>query len=149
MSDFESWHASIAPSRSSSGHFTISIRSSGIRLVVLDLGEPCRLEDRHLLLGEAGAREEPLPLGPLLRLEAHLLLQLALRALEVRLALDVELSRRHLEKLGVADRLARLAHEPHHAVAVRDDPHRAGMRDDLALRLLAVGSSETCRCARR
>ena len=60
----------------------------------------------------------------------------------MRLALDVELSRRHLEQLGIADRLARLADEPHDAVPMSDDPDRSRVGDDLPLRLLAVGVAE-------
>ena len=69
---------------------------------------------------------------------ADLLGQLALRALERALALLVELAGGQLEQVGVADRLARLAHEPDVLAVVGDDRHRAGMRDPLARDLLAV-----------
>ena len=142
MSDFESWHASIASSSSSSGHLTISIRSSGSgskssisvrpvasKIVTSSSAKPGLVKNRFHSVHSSASR----PTSSV---------ELALRAVEARLALDVELSRRHLEQLRVVHRLARLADEPDDAVAVRDDPDRAGMRDDLALRLLAVGVAE-------
>jgi hypothetical protein len=68
---------------------------------------------------------------------ADLLAQLALGGLQRRLALDVELAGRQLER-EAQDRLARLAHEPDALVVVGDDRRRVLAADDLALDLLAV-----------
>ena len=75
---------------------------------------------------------------PLLGLKPHLLFELALRALKPRLALNVELSRRHLEQRRIAHRLARLADEPNDAIAMSDDPDGTRVRNDLAVGLLAI-----------
>ena len=98
-----------------------------------------REEDRHPLAGEPGRGIEALQLGPLRGAHPDLLLELALGAFELGLALDVELAGRQLEQGRLADRLARLAHQVDVALVVGDDRNGAGMDDDLALRGLAVG----------
>ena len=81
---------------------------------------------------------------------ADLLGQLAPAALERALALLVELARRQLEQVGLAGRLARLAHEPDAARRrARRSPTDAGMRDPLARDLLAVLVAEACPRGRR
>jgi hypothetical protein len=73
---------------------------------------------------------------------ADLLCELAPCRLERRLALDVEPAGRDLEEVGVADGLARLAHEEDVLVVVGHDPGRALVAHDLALDLLAVCVAE-------
>jgi len=102
------------------------------------VGEARGQVDPHLLVGEAGRGPVALELLPLLRGLADLLRELAPGGLERRLVLDVELSRRQLEQVGHADRLARLAHEEEPLAVVRDDGDRALVADDLAPDLLAV-----------
>ena len=60
----------------------------------------------------------------LARAAADLLGQLALRGLQRLLAVDVQAPGRDLQQVRLADRLARLAHEPHVLVVVGDDRRR-------------------------
>ncbi len=110
--------------------------------MVCDLLDPGREEHRHLLLGESGRGVEALDLGPVTGAPPDLLDQLALGAIELRLALDVELARRQLEQTRLSDRLARLADEPDDLVVVGGDRHRARVRRDLAIGLLAIVVAE-------
>src|SRR3954447_23495410 len=104
--------------------------------------------DVTLLVREAGRRVEGREVLPLRRGLADLLGELALRGVERRLALDVELARRQLEQVGRADRLARLAHEVDALAVVRHDPDRALVAHDLARDLLPVLVSEGLRAHR-
>ena len=117
---FASRVAASAPSRSSSGQRTISMRSFSSD-AALAIAQPGRVEDVDDLVGHARARHVARDLLPPRRGLADLLGQLALRGLERRLALLVEPPGRDLEEVGVADRLARLAHEPEVRVVVGDD----------------------------
>src|SRR5512132_1401059 len=90
------------------------------------------------LVGEARRGEERVQVLPFRGGLADLLRQLALGGLQRLLALDVELAGRDLQQVGLADGLARLAHEPERPAVVADDADRAGVADDLARRLLAV-----------
>src|SRR3954454_1965822 len=90
------------------------------------------------LVGEARRGEERVQVLPLRGGLADLLRELPLGGRQRLLALDVELAGRQLEQAGLADRLARLAHEPERLAVVADHPDRALVADDLARRLLAV-----------
>ena len=79
---------------------------------------------------------------PLLRALADLLGELALRALERRLALDVELSGRDLEQRRLPDRLARLADQVDDAFVVGDDRDGARVARRPRARRRAVGVAE-------
>src|SRR3954464_12663594 len=100
--------------------------------------QPGREVDMADLVGEARRGEERVQVLPLRGGLADLLRQLALGGRQRLLALDVELAGRQLQQVGLADRLARLAHEPDRFAVVADDADRAGVADDLACRLLAV-----------
>src|SRR5829696_9144591 len=94
--------------------------------------------DMALLVGEAGRGEEGVQVLPLRGRLADLLRELPLGGRQRLLALDVELAGRELEQVGLADRLARLAHEPDRLPVVADHADRAPVADDLARRLLPV-----------
>jgi hypothetical protein len=110
--------------------------------VDLAVVQPGGQEEVDLLVHHADAREERRQVLPLVGALADLLGQLALPGLQRLLPLLVELARRDLQHVGVAGRLARLAHEPDVLVVDRDDAHRAGVSDDLAARLLPVREAE-------
>src|SRR6476646_2043964 len=87
--------------------------------------QPGRTEQVDALVGEPRARVVVERLLPALGAQPHLLRQLAPRRLKRLLAVDVEPARGQLEQPRLADRLARLAHEPDLLLVVRDDRDRA------------------------
>ena len=103
-----------------------------------DVGDAGREEEVDLLVGEAGRGVEPAERLPVGRLLADLLGELALGGRERVLPLLVELAGGDLQQVRETDGLARLADEPQLVAVEHHDPDGAGVRDDLALDLLAV-----------
>src|ERR1700760_4197544 len=81
------------------------------------------------LVAEAGAREEGRQLRPLRRVHPDLLHQLPPGTVQRRLALDVELAGRDLQRVGHPGHLARLARQPHMGGVDGEDADGAGMPD--------------------
>ena len=94
------------------------------------------------LVGEAGAGVVGDDRLPARGAAADLLGELALRGLQRLLAVLVEPPGRDLEQVRLADRLARLAHEPDLALVVGEHPDGAAVAHDLPLDDFAVGVAE-------
>ena len=120
----------------------LDARGVGRRRTIGHVLEPGREVDVDLLVAEARRHEAAVQVLPARGALADLLRQLALRALQRRLAGLVELARRDLEQVRDADRLARLAHEPDLVGLDRHDADRARVVDDLAGDLAAVVVAE-------
>ncbi len=128
--------SAIAPSRSARGQRTISISSCSSGSAPTSVSSVGGSRGR--LVGEARGRVDRPQQLPARRLHPRLLDQLALGALQLALALDVERAGGDLQQRLLPHRLARLAHQEKEALVVGDDRDRARVDDDLALVLGAV-----------
>jgi flagellar basal body-associated protein FliL len=111
----------------------------GVRALLAEAGG---VEDLDDLVGHPGRRDVAADRLPAGRRLADLLGQLPFGRLERRLALLVQPAGRDLQEVGVADRLARLAHQVQVGVVMAHHRDRALVAHDLALDDVAVGVAE-------